>query len=308
MNMNFFNPRKSLRTFQSGGSIPQREKFNSEEEFQAAMEIYLNSIGTPSVAPVSVAAPVVQATTPVTQQTQAIPGYQGASIVDFLKSMGVDSSKANRKKLAALSGDSNYDMSGSDNQALMEYVKKNAQGKDKIRNSDGNIVSLDGAGQVLMTIAGLNQLNKTGSVSGKKPKADNFLREGTPEYNARVAEFISKPTLQDNNMLRPKTSNTQSINFLNKDLNFGDSSSYETIQNYDRTNKDNLGFFKSLTKGTTEQIDFPALREIAKAIKNKSGKIITSDGRKVDYSNLSNIDKEKLQLEIAKYKRDSYTF
>ena len=184
--------------------MPQRQDFNSDEEYDLAMQVYAmpsnrqamesipNTVTAPETLMPGPKMTSVELPNPNTmmQQTQAIPGYQGASIVDFLKSMGVDSSKANRKKLAALSGDDNYDMSGSDNQALMDYVKKNAQGKDKIRNSNGDIVSLDGAGQVPLTIKGLDNLNRTGSVSGKKQKVDNFLRQGTPEYDARAMELF----------------------------------------------------------------------------------------------------------------------
>ena len=335
MNTNFFNQRKSLRAFQTGGSMPQREQFNSEPKYDAAMESYLNSAGTPSVASSfvgpqdnstqNVTPPIVvsqnQSQTPAPAETQAIPGYQGASIVDFLKSMGVDSSKVNRRKLANLSGNDNYNMSGDENAALMDYVRKNMQGKDKVRNIDGNIVALDGSRQVPMTIDGLDHMTRTGSLPvAKKQKGVSGPMVGSPEYNADWNKYStnnSGPNVgtKDYNDSWSKYANKsqnnnipEGINFLNKNLNFGDSSQDEIIPNYDRDNKDNLGFLDSLGKGTTDQIDFDALHNIAKAIKNNSGKVITSNGRKVEYSSLSNSEKEKLQSELGKYKRDSYTF
>lgn len=140
MNMNFFNPRKTLRTFQGGGSMPQRSDFNSDEEYALAMEVYAMPsnrqpmerlpLPTPTPMPGLKGPGITSVNLPsiTTPQQLVSSNYKGDSIVDYLKSIGQDSSKANRRKLAALSGDADYDMSGSDNTALLDYLRNNPKG------------------------------------------------------------------------------------------------------------------------------------------------------------------------------------
>ena len=211
-NMNMFNKKKSLRSFEKGGVKPTYNPDDNPEEYAKRLAQWEtdNKVDPfPTFAPVPVPAslrPGPSMTAAPIAPITPIPGgattdYQGESIVDFLKSMGVDSSKANRKKLATLSGDNDYDMSGSDNKALMDYIRKNTQGSKKIdlsgigingtsinipqnksiRNSDGNIVSIDGASQVPLTIKNLDNLNRTGSVTGKK-KTSNMTMAQMEKY------------------------------------------------------------------------------------------------------------------------------
>ncbi len=59
----------------------------------------------------------------------------GGSIVDYLKSQGIDSSKANRKKLAAKSGISNYTGTAAQNTQLLNKLKSGSKPVDKPKSS-----------------------------------------------------------------------------------------------------------------------------------------------------------------------------
>lgn len=67
-------------------------------------------------------------TKPTTSSTQYYKKFKSTSIVDGLKSIGVDSSMSNRKKIAKANGISNYDGDYSDNVYLLELA---SQGKLK---------------------------------------------------------------------------------------------------------------------------------------------------------------------------------
>ena len=67
-------------------------------------------------------------TKPTTSSTKYYKKFKSTSIVDGLKSIGVDSSMDNRKKIAKANGISNYDGDYSDNVYLLELA---SQGKLK---------------------------------------------------------------------------------------------------------------------------------------------------------------------------------
>src|SRR5690606_397968 len=62
----------------------------------------------------------------VAKQTQSKAVYTGNSIVDYLKSIGVDSSFANRKKLAEKHGIKNYTGTASQNLQLLRILRDGA--------------------------------------------------------------------------------------------------------------------------------------------------------------------------------------
>ena len=82
---------------------------------------------------VSTAKPKATAkTTPKTSsKTIKKTNYKGSSIVDGLKSVGVNSSYANRKKLAQANGIKNYTGTASQNTALLNKLKKGTLKKAK---------------------------------------------------------------------------------------------------------------------------------------------------------------------------------
>lgn len=66
---------------------------------------------------------------------------EGGSIVDYLKSIGVDSSKTNRKKLANIAGNKDYNYSADDNIALLNYMKNQSQ-SDGVANTEAALKSM----------------------------------------------------------------------------------------------------------------------------------------------------------------------
>lgn len=68
--------------------------------------------------------PTVTTPTVTTPVTNYYPAFSGTSIVDGLKKIGVDSSKANRTKIAKANGISNYTGSASQNVKLLSLAKK----------------------------------------------------------------------------------------------------------------------------------------------------------------------------------------
>ncbi len=71
--------------------------------------------------------------TPVKTKTVYYPKYRGksSSIVDALKTLGINSSKSNRKKIAALNGIKNYSGSAAQNTKLLNLLKKGKLIKSK---------------------------------------------------------------------------------------------------------------------------------------------------------------------------------
>ena len=77
---------------------------------------------------VSGTATPTQTTKPAIPTVSYYPAFNSTSIVDGLKSIGVDSSKANRTKIANANGISNYTGSASQNTKLLALAR---QGKLK---------------------------------------------------------------------------------------------------------------------------------------------------------------------------------
>lgn len=76
---------------------------------------------------VSIQKPKPQKPTPKPQSPSK--GYTGSSIVEYLKTIGVDSSQANRKKLAKEYGVSNYDFSAKKNLELLDKMRNGSKPK-----------------------------------------------------------------------------------------------------------------------------------------------------------------------------------
>lgn len=79
------------------------------------------------------------------------PSYKGGSIVDGLKAIGVDSSWANREKIAALNGISNYKSTAAQNTKMLQLLKSGKLVKSKtlktgqvVRPADGYYVIVSG--------------------------------------------------------------------------------------------------------------------------------------------------------------------
>ena len=70
---------------------------------------------------------------PVKKKTAYYPRYRGksSSIVDALKSLSINSSKSNRKKIAVLNGTKNYSGSAAQNTRLLNLLKKGKLVKSK---------------------------------------------------------------------------------------------------------------------------------------------------------------------------------
>src|SRR5690606_2305544 len=71
----------------------------------------------------------------VAKQTQSKAVYTGNSIVDYLNSIGVDSSFANRKKLAEKHGIKNYKGTAAQNLQLLRILRDGAKPVGNVKNT-----------------------------------------------------------------------------------------------------------------------------------------------------------------------------
>lgn len=104
-------------------------------------------------------------------------GYSGNSIVDYLKSVGIDSSYKNRKKLAKENGISNYSGTAEQNLKLLDILR----GKNKGTYKGNSIVDY------------LKSIGVDSSYSNRKKLAkENGINNytGTAEQNLRLLEKL----------------------------------------------------------------------------------------------------------------------
>lgn len=119
-------------------------------------------------------------TAPAKKPAQSKPASTGGSIVDYLKSIGVDSSQANRKKLAKEYGVAGYDFSAEKNLELLNKMKAgkkpSATAKHTVKKGDqktGSIVDY------------LKSINQDSSFANRKKLA---AKHGIKNYTGTAAQ------------------------------------------------------------------------------------------------------------------------
>src|SRR5690606_18364955 len=117
---------------------------------------------------------------PAKKPAQSKPASTGGSIVDYLKSIGVDSSQANRKKLAKEYGVAGYDFSAEKNLELLNKMKAgkkpSATAKHTVKKGDqktGSIVDY------------LKSINQDSSFANRKKLA---AKHGIKNYTGTAAQ------------------------------------------------------------------------------------------------------------------------
>ena len=88
--------------------------------------------------------------------------YTGGSIVDGLKSIGVDSSWSNRAKIAEMNGIRNYSSSASQNIQLLKLLKNGKLIKSKTLNT-GGAASIPNGKYILVSANARRQTGRTSS-------------------------------------------------------------------------------------------------------------------------------------------------
>lgn len=97
-----------------------------------------------------------------TSSTATKSSYTGNSIVDYLSSIGMDSSQANRAKLASQYGISNYDYSAAKNTELLNAMRNSSLGSSTSTSTTSGSTSSGGTNTSGMSLKDLS----TGMVSG----------------------------------------------------------------------------------------------------------------------------------------------
>ena len=130
--------------------------------------------------------------------TSYYPKFGGSSLVDGLKSIGVDSSMSNRKKIAAANGISNYSGTSSQNEKLLSLAK---QGKLKKAGSSGGSSSVSYypkfGGSSL--VDGLKSIGVDSSMSNRKKiaKANGINGyEGSSSQNEKLLSLAKQGKLK----------------------------------------------------------------------------------------------------------------
>lgn len=120
------------------------------------------------------AEPIKEAATPVSKNA-----YDGNSVVDYLKSIGVDNSYANRAKLAKEHGIKNYSGTAEQNAELLEIMRNESTVEDVSRDND--VPEYKGASLVDY----LNHVKKGSSFNDRKKLADQY---GIKNYKGTAAQ------------------------------------------------------------------------------------------------------------------------
>lgn len=117
--------------------------------------------------------------------------YTGSSIVDYLNSIGVDSSYSNRKKLAAQYGISNYTGTASQNTILLSKMRGNSSTSSSSTSPSKTVLKVDGYWGT-DTTRRLQQIFKT-TVDGKVSNQHLAYKAQNPGLDSGW-EWESKPT------------------------------------------------------------------------------------------------------------------
>lgn len=118
--------------------------------------------------------PIKEAATPVSKNA-----YDGNSVVDYLKVIGVDNSYANRTKLAKEHGIKNYTGAAAQNAELLEIMRNESTIEDVSRDND--VPEYKGASLVDY----LNHVKKGSSFNDRKKLADQY---GIKNYKGTAAQ------------------------------------------------------------------------------------------------------------------------
>lgn len=118
--------------------------------------------------------PIKEAVTPVSKNA-----YDGNSVVDYLKAIGVDNSYANRAKLAKEHGIKNYTGTAAQNAELLEIMRNESTVEDVSRDND--VPEYKGASLVDY----LNHVKKGSSFNDRKKLADQY---GIKNYKGTAAQ------------------------------------------------------------------------------------------------------------------------
>lgn len=118
--------------------------------------------------------PIKEAATPVSKNA-----YDGNSVVDYLKVIGVDNSYANRAKLAKEHGIKNYTGTAAQNAELLEIMRNESTVEDVSRDND--VPEYKGASLVDY----LNHIKKGSSFNDRKKLADQC---GIKNYKGTAAQ------------------------------------------------------------------------------------------------------------------------
>lgn len=118
--------------------------------------------------------PIKEAATPVNKNV-----YDGNSVVDYLKVIGIDNSYANRAKLAKEHGIKNYTGTAAQNAELLEIMRNESTVEDVSRDND--VPEYKGASLVDY----LNHVKKGSSFNDRKKLADQY---GIKNYKGTAAQ------------------------------------------------------------------------------------------------------------------------
>lgn len=243
---------------------------------------------------------------------------KGGSIVDYLKSKGLDSSKTARKILAQERGlIGNF--SAQDNLALLDKLQNSSDNRTmSMQFQDTQDVGPDGKAITVRTLNPVLQTNPENNIEEIIPNTPIPLSVRNPAIKGikKQVQIIPQTTKNiDDDIYAKDATNRLNMYRNNGYSTMGSKTLPEVIINsyskkipdYSRTNKNNLGFWDSMKKGSTEQIDFNALRNINTAVKTGKGMVITSRGERKEFSSLTEGEKNKLRNELNSYK-NSYKF
>lgn len=118
--------------------------------------------------------------------------YSGTSIVDYLKSIGQDSSFSNRKKLAQSYGINNYTGTASQNTQLLNILRGNASGNSNsyYQKYTGSSVSIVDALKAIGVDSSLSNRKKIAKANG----ISNYT--GTASQNTKLLNLLKQEKLK----------------------------------------------------------------------------------------------------------------
>lgn len=122
--------------------------------------------------------------------------YTGGSIIDYLNSIGVDSSFANRKKLAKANGISNYTGTASQNTKLLNLLRSGKNTTTKTTSSTKYYPKYTGKSSSI--VDALKSLNITSSFSNRRTIAKKngiSLYLGTQSQNKKLLNLLKNGKL-----------------------------------------------------------------------------------------------------------------
>ena len=121
-------------------------------------------------------------------------GYTGGSLVDYLKSIGVDSSMANRRKLAQANGIKNYTGTASQNTTLLNKLRGS---KTTTTTSSNYYAKYNGSSSSLVDALKSLGINSSFSTRSKIAKANGIsVYLGTANQNTTLLNLLKQGRLK----------------------------------------------------------------------------------------------------------------